>query len=140
MFQLLLQQDRVSPRFAPMAVWAALVVGLCSCQTPSTSDVTGSLGEKTETPALAVTPAPEPPRKPPDPRRVPLPYGGHALMYTRENLVFMYRCSHGELGRMLRAKMAPLPVRIDGQILWFVDEVLNTQATVERTVTRWRRR
>src|SRR3954465_4046954 len=53
MFQLLLQQDRVSPRFAPMAVWAALVLGLCSCQTASTSDVTGSLGEKAETPVLA---------------------------------------------------------------------------------------
>src|SRR3954447_1812749 len=53
MFQLLLQQDRVSPRFAPMAVWAALVLGLCSCQTASTSDVTGSLGEKTEIPVLA---------------------------------------------------------------------------------------
>src|SRR3954468_24245111 len=53
MFQLLLQQDRVSPRFAPMAIWAALVLGLCSCQTASTSDVTGSLGEKAETPVLA---------------------------------------------------------------------------------------
>src|SRR3954470_3298065 len=53
MFQLLLQQDRVSPRFAPMAIWAALVLGLCSCQTASTSDVTGSLGEKTEIPVLA---------------------------------------------------------------------------------------
>src|SRR3954454_25138704 len=53
MFQLLLQQDRVSPRFAPMAIWAALVLGLCSCQTAITSDVTASIGEKAETPVLA---------------------------------------------------------------------------------------
>jgi len=86
------------------------------------------------------TPTAEPEHKAPDPRRVPLPYGGHALMYTRENLGYLYRCSHGELGRLLRAKLAPLPVRIDGQILWYVDEVLGTQATVIRTLERWRRR
>lgn len=60
-------------------------------------------------------------------------------MYTRENLVYLFRCSHGELGRLLRAKLAPLPVRIDGQILWFVDEVLNAQATAARTLNRWHR-
>jgi hypothetical protein len=79
-------------------------------------------------------------RTAPPPRRVPLPLGGQALMYSREQLVALYRCSHGELGRMLRAKMAPLPIRIDGQILWYVDEVLGTQAQVERTLGRWRKR
>lgn len=91
---------------------------------------------QTPTPAA---PALEPARPAPDPRKVPLPYGGVALMYTRENLVYLFRCSHGELGRLLRAKLAPLPVRIDGQILWFVDEVLNAQATAARTLNRWHR-
>jgi hypothetical protein len=61
-------------------------------------------------------------------------------MYTRENLTQIYRCSHGELGRLLARKMAPLPIRIDQQILWFCDEVLNMQAQVTRTVERWRKR
>lgn len=80
------------------------------------------------------------PAQTPNPRRIPLPLGGEALMYTRENLTQLYRCSHGELGRMLSRKMAPLPIRIDGQILWFVDETLNMQAQVMRTVERWRKR
>lgn len=78
-------------------------------------------------------------RKPPDPRRVPLPCGGQLLMYTRENLAYILKCSHGELGRLLRARLAPLPIRVDGQILWFCDEVLNSHSTVERTLARWRR-
>ena len=76
----------------------------------------------------------------PAPRKIPLPLGGDALMYTRENLTQLYRCSHGELGRLLSRKMAPLPVRVDGQILWFVDETLTNQAQVIRTLERWRKR
>lgn len=76
----------------------------------------------------------------PAPRRVPLPLGGDALMFTRENLTQILKCSHGELGRLLARRMAPLPVRIDGQILWYVDEVLNEQAQVIRTLERWRKR
>jgi hypothetical protein len=76
----------------------------------------------------------------PNPRRIPLPLGGEALMYTRENLTQLYRCSHGELGRLLSRKMAPLPIRIDGQILWFVDETLGLQAQAMRTLERWRKR
>jgi hypothetical protein len=74
----------------------------------------------------------------PEPRKIPLPLGGEALTYTRENLTQLYRCSHGELGRLLSRKMAPLPVRIDGAILWFVDESLAHQAQVMRTLERWR--
>lgn len=94
---------------------------------------------QTPTPEAAA-PTPEAAAPNPPPRRVPLPLGGLALMYSREQLAIIYRCSHGELGRMLRAKMAPLPIRLDGQILWYVDEVLGTQSTVERTLNRWRRR
>jgi hypothetical protein len=59
-------------------------------------------------------------------------------MYTRENLTVLFKCSHGELGRLLARKMAPLPVRIDGQILWYIDEVQNATATVQRTLERWK--
>lgn len=76
----------------------------------------------------------------PAPKRVPLPLGGDALMYTRENVVYIYRCNHGELGRLLRARLCPLPIRIDGAILWYVDEVLKAQPTVTRTLERWKKR
>lgn len=75
----------------------------------------------------------------PNPRPIPLPLGGDALMYTRENLTQLYRVSHGELGRLLCRRMAPLPIRIDQQILWFVDEALAAQAQVTRTLERWRK-
>jgi hypothetical protein len=61
-------------------------------------------------------------------------------MYTRENLTVLFKCSHGELGRLLSRRMAPLPVRIDGQILWHRDEVNNATATVQRTLERWKTR
>jgi hypothetical protein len=76
----------------------------------------------------------------PAPRKIPLPLGGDALMYTRENLTQLYRCSHGELGRLLSRKMAPLPIRLDGAIMWFCDETLAMQAQVIRTLERWRKR
>jgi hypothetical protein len=81
------------------------------------------------------TPAPAP-----SGRNIPLPLGGNALMYTREQLTQLYRCSHGELGRLAVRKMCPLPIRIEGQILWYVDECLNEQAQVMRTLERWRKR
>jgi hypothetical protein len=73
-------------------------------------------------------------------REVPLPSGVVALMYTREQVVYILKCSHGELGRLLRAKMAPLPIRVEGQILFYVDETLAAQAATERTLQRWRKR
>lgn len=79
----------------------------------------------------------EPPR--PGPKVVLLPLGGKVDMFTREQLTVLYRCSHGELGRLLKAKLAPLPIRVDGGIFWFVDEALNAQAAVSRTLTRWRK-
>ena len=63
-----------------------------------------------------------------------------ATMYTRENLTALFKCSHGELGRLLARKMAPLPVRIAGQILWHIDEVQNATASVQRTLERWKSR
>ena len=75
----------------------------------------------------------------PTPKTVQLPAGGQAVMYTREHLTIMYRCSHGELGRLLARNMAPLPIRVDGAILWYVDETLRAQAQVLRTLERWRK-
>lgn len=95
----------------------------------------------TETPAPAASPEPRPPEpRPPEPRKVTLPLGGSASMYTRENLTLLFKCSHGELGRLLARRMAPLPVRIDGQILWYVDEIIPATSQVQRTIERWRRR
>jgi hypothetical protein len=82
------------------------------------------------------TPAPAPSA----PRSVSPPTPGPPAMYTRENLTVLFKCSHGELGRLLSRKMAPLPVRIDGQILWYIDEVQNATATVQRTLERWKTR
>ena len=41
---------------------------------------------------------------------------------TRDQLASLFECSHAELGRLLRERNAPLPVRIEGAILWFEDE------------------
>src|SRR5258708_4555405 len=43
-----LQQHRVARFLAAAATSAVVVLGLCSCQTDSASDITGSLGDKTE--------------------------------------------------------------------------------------------
>jgi hypothetical protein len=44
----MLQQLLQPYRFARLTSSAILALGLCSCQTAVTSDITGSLGEKTE--------------------------------------------------------------------------------------------
>ena len=73
------------------------------------------------------------------PRRVLLPSGHAAEFFTREQLTALYHCSHGELGRLLGRKMAPMPIRVDGTILWFVDEALTAAAQIARTLERWRK-
>lgn len=45
---------------------------------------------------------------------------------TREELVKIYDVSQGYLGYLLREKKIPLPVRINGDILWYADEVANS--------------
>ena len=75
----------------------------------------------------------------PSPKLVNLPLGGTASCYTREQMTVLYHCSHGELGRLLSRKLAPLPIRHDGAILWHVDEALTSQAQVTRTLERWRK-
>jgi hypothetical protein len=60
-------------------------------------------------------------------------------MFTREHLTILYKCTHSELGRLLARHMAPMPVRIDGLICWFVDEAMNSLPQVLRTLERWHR-
>lgn len=76
----------------------------------------------------------------PEPRTLVLPLGGTAQTYTREQMTILYHCTHGELGRLLVRRMVPLPIRVDGAIVWFVDEALAAQAQVIRTLERWRKR
>ncbi len=73
-------------------------------------------------------------------RRVALPNGKKATVYTRDQLVKLYACGHGELGRLLARKLAPLPVRIEGLIVWFADEVEEAAESVRHTLARWRQR
>ena len=73
------------------------------------------------------------------PKLVALPSGSAAEFFTREQLTTIYHCSHGELGRLLARKLAPLPIRVDGVILWFTDETMNMAAQVMRTLERWRK-
>jgi len=73
------------------------------------------------------------------PRTVVLPNGSAAEFFRREHLTYIYRCSHGELGRLLARRLAPLPIRVDGEIIWWVDEVMAMAAQVTRTLERWRR-
>jgi hypothetical protein len=45
---------------------------------------------------------------------------------SREELVKIYDVSQGYLGYLLREKKIPLPVRMNGEILWYADEVANS--------------
>jgi hypothetical protein len=75
----------------------------------------------------------------PTPRTVQLPLGGSATCYTREQLTQIFQCSHAELGRLLRDKIAPLPIRIDGTIYWFADEVASSVSHVTKVIARRRK-
>jgi hypothetical protein len=42
---------------------------------------------------------------------------------SRDQVAAAFGCSHAELGRLLRERNAPLPVRREGATLWFADEI-----------------
>lgn len=75
----------------------------------------------------------------PTPRVVQLPLGGSGSFFTREQLTQAYRCNHAELGRLLRDKIAPLPIRVDGTIYWFADEVTASVPHVTKVIERRRK-
>lgn len=81
----------------------------------------------------------EAPASVPTPRTVQLPLGGSGSFYSREQLTQVYHCSHAELGRLLRDKIAPLPIRIDGTIFWFADEVVDSASRVAKVIERRRK-
>ncbi len=81
----------------------------------------------------------EPAKAGPVPKVVQLPLGGSGSFFTREQLTQAYSCSHAELGRLLRDKIAPLPIRIDGTIFWFADEVTESKARVAKVIERRRK-
>jgi hypothetical protein len=74
------------------------------------------------------------------PRTIQLPLGGSGAFFTREQLTSLYKCSHGELGRLLVRQLIPLPVRIDGMIFWYADEIAEAQLQATKTLERWRHR
>jgi hypothetical protein len=74
------------------------------------------------------------------PRVVQLPLDGSASLFTREQLTVLYKCSHGELGRLLVRRLVPLPIRIDGTIYWYADEIMQAQLQATKTLERWRHR
>lgn len=58
----------------------------------------------------------------------------------RDAVISDLQCSHYELDRLLRQKVAPLPVRIDGVILWYADELAKAKAKCQEQVAYWRKR
>lgn len=87
---------------------------------------------------LSTAPA-QPPPAAPRPRSVSLPVSGVGSFYTREQLTAIYGCSHADLGRLLRDRLAPMPIRIEGAIYWFEDEVAESRPGVTRVLERRRR-
>ena len=55
---------------------------------------------------------------------------------TRSQTAAALSCTHAELGRLLREKRAPLPVRVAGVALWFRDEVERFAKAHPRAVSR----
>lgn len=76
--------------------------------------------------------------EPPTPCLMRLPLGGTAQVFTREQLTQLYACSHGELGRLMVRKLAPLPIRVDDLIVWHADEVYKAGEKVAKVLEKWR--
>jgi hypothetical protein len=55
---------------------------------------------------------------------------------TREDLAKLYGVSQGYLGYLLREKKVPLPVRINGETLWYADEVAPTLPRIKSLLER----
>jgi predicted DNA-binding transcriptional regulator AlpA len=49
------------------------------------------------------------------------------------------KCSHAELIRLMREKRAPLPVRLEGAIRWYEDEVTAATPAIQTILLRRRK-
>lgn len=57
---------------------------------------------------------------------------------TREQVAARFECSYTELGRLLRERYAPLPVKVNSSILWHEDEVTQATPDVKQLLARRR--
>ena len=55
---------------------------------------------------------------------------------TREELATICDVSQGYLGYLLREKKIPLPVRINGEILWYADELYTALPKIKSFLER----
>lgn len=60
------------------------------------------------------------------------------MQLTREQVAARFECSFTELGRLLRERFSPLPVKVNGQILWHADEVAQAEPDVKKLLARRR--
>lgn len=56
----------------------------------------------------------------------------------QHQVTLVLKCSHAELLRLLRERRAPLPVRLDGAIRWYEDEVQKAVLDVQAILVRRR--
>lgn len=52
----------------------------------------------------------------------------------------LLQCGSFELNRLLREKIAPLPVRVDGVTFWYADELAKAHPKIQKTLMYWRSR
>lgn len=57
----------------------------------------------------------------------------------QHQVTLLLKCSHAELLRLLREKRAPLPVRVEGAVRWYQDEI-ETAAPAVQTILMRRRK
>lgn len=55
---------------------------------------------------------------------------------TREQLAELFGVNQGYLGYLLKEKRIPLPVRINGEILWYADEVEASKVKMQKWLDR----
>ena len=52
----------------------------------------------------------------------------------------LLQCGSFELNRLLREKIAPLPVRVDGSTFWYRDELDASRGSIDKALRYWRSR
>ena len=52
----------------------------------------------------------------------------------------MLQCGSFEFNRLLRERIAPMPVRVDGVTFWYLDEITHARAKIHSALMYWRSR